>query len=44
MANYTKVELEKVKNSTCNKCQDHESKTVELNQVINEYEKKIKLV
>jgi len=33
-ANDKNVELEKVKNSTCNKCQEHESKIVELNQVI----------
>ncbi|XP_045798087.1 uncharacterized protein LOC123892341 [Trifolium pratense] len=39
MANDTKVELEEVKNSTCNKCHDHESKIVELNQVIKKYEK-----
>lgn len=38
-ANDTKVELDKVKNSACNKCQLHESKIVELNQVIKKYEK-----
>lgn len=39
MVNDTKVKLEKVKNSTCKKCQDHESKIVELSQVINKYKK-----
>lgn len=43
MANETKVELEEVENSTCNECQDHESKIVELNQVIRNM-KNIKLV
>lgn len=38
-ANDTNVELEKVKTSTCNKCQEPESKIVELNQVIKNYEK-----
>jgi phage gpG-like protein len=38
-ANNMKIELDQVKNSTCNKCQDHESKIVELNQVIAKYEK-----
>lgn len=33
-ANDTNVELDKVKNVACNKCQEHESKIVELNQII----------
>jgi len=33
------VELEKVKDSPCNKCQEHETKIIELNQVIKNFEK-----
>ena len=33
------VDLEKVKNSSCNKCKEHETKIVELNQVIKNFEK-----
>lgn len=38
-ANDMIVELDQVKNSVCNKCQPHESKIVELNQIIKKYEK-----
>lgn len=33
------VELEKVKSSSCNKCKENETKIVELNQVIKNFEK-----
>lgn len=33
------MELEKIKNTPYNKCHEHESKTVEINQVIKNYEK-----
>jgi len=33
------VELEKVKDSSCNKCQEHETKIIELNQLIKFFEK-----
>jgi len=33
------VELEKVKGSSCNKCKEHETKIIELNQVIKNFEK-----
>lgn len=38
-ANITKVELDLIKNSTCNNCSSFESKIVKLNQVIAKYEK-----
>lgn len=38
-----KVELEQIKNSAYNKCHSHESKIIELNQVIKKYEK-VKLI
>lgn len=37
--NDANVELEKVKKIACKQCQEHESKIVELNQVIKKYEK-----
>jgi len=38
------VKLEKVKNSSFNKCREHESKIVELNQVIKFFEKSHNIV
>lgn len=38
-SNDMKVELDQVKNPACNKCQEHEFKIVELNQVVKKYKK-----
>lgn len=38
-ANDMKVELDKIKNLACNKCQSHEFKIVKVNQVLKKYQK-----